>query len=143
VNAHSTDPLGNPVIKLGEWVVYNSPYKGEVLANVQAMCITGSFTELEMPHHLDGEGKTCWHQSFRAKLLMTKPTNWTGMISTGTNSNRLRILTEEEERDLDCYFKGDFPLLINKPLIKEFARQRLKTGTRPVLDKGKFVTPFL
>ena len=147
VNSHSLNAEGSKTLKLGEWVVYKHPYNGDMLANIQFMAEEFDYmTELDMPYFIDNDGKTQFNghgfSTFKVRVQITKASNWTGQI-TGSNSARIRILTEEEEHDLWLYFKGDYPLLINKPLLKEYATNRMKENTHPTLDTHKWVTSFL
>ena len=132
------------VLMLGWWMVYDHPTKGEVLANIQTIQLldtNGSMTELEMYFWVQG-GVTFFKEQFLSKILISSVGKNVAKMSS-VRSSRLRALTDVEVRDLEYYFKGDYAMAINNPLLKEHIKYRLETNTKPTMDKVKYVTPFL
>ena len=136
-------------IKISDWVVYSRPRHlgGDVLASVQDIYAKNNRIYELPPYYPDTsytlvDGRVKYKEHFKCKVMYKNYNSGVYKITT-TVSRNIRPLTSEEEHDLALYFKQDYPLIINKPLFKEVAKDRLKTGTHPANDKQKYGTSFL
>lgn len=139
MDTHYRSPEDKNKIIYGEWVIYNHPYKGSVLATVQYIYAKKHRIEGNAPYYpdtsyiIDEDGSINFAESFRVKLLYTNIRTGIGMV-TNTNCNCIRPMTEQENKDLAIYLSGDLnklPTIMNSGILKEAVKLRLKGGTPP------------
>jgi hypothetical protein len=141
VDTHRRAPEEKDTLIYGEWVVYTHPYKGDVLATIQDFgLIKDNSLGSEAPYKYPDtsykivDGKARYNSFFKVKVQFTNASTGVGKV-TMTQSNRVRPMTEEENRQLEIYLSNDldkFPLIINAPLLKEVVRVALEKGKKHI-----------
>lgn len=131
MDTHYRHPEDANKIIYGEWVTYWHPYKGRVLATVQDIYHLTSDTScpIDTSYTLIEEGIK-YAKRFRCKVLYKNPSSGVGHV-TETYSDRIRPLTEEENKNLAIFLSGDldmYPLIIHEELLREEVKRYLKSG---------------
>ena len=128
MDTHYRQPDEANKIIYGEWVVYKNERTGEdVLATVQSFSVitrdgVGRYPDTS---YTIEEGKVFYKEYFKCKVQYTNPRTGVGHV-VNTRCKNIRPMTEDEDRDLELYFSGEYALIINNKLLKEAVKKKLK-----------------
>jgi len=131
MDTHYRSPEEINKIIYGEWVVYKNDARGEeVLATVQdfsAITRDGVGRYPDTSYTIK-EGGVSYKEHFKCRVQYTSPRTGVGHV-LDTRCKNIRPMTEEENKDLEAYFREDYALIINSKLLKEAVKRKLKTGS--------------
>jgi len=130
MDTHYRSPEDKNKIIYGEWVIFQHANRGDILATIQDISPVTADTSYEYKDCYTLKGnvlKAVFKKGFSVKVQYTNPNTRVGHVAKVRN-HQIRPMTEEENRDLEAYFRGEYALIINSKLLKEAVKERLKTG---------------